>query len=560
MNAQNFRLSPLCLSIGLLALPAAAWAQQAPDAGQLLREQLAPLLQPAQPGATVDVQTPPATLTLPGGAQVQLQAISLRGHSVLTEAELLAALGPVVGQSFDLAGLRALAERISAYYHSRGFPFARAFLPPQTLSDGRLLIEIVEGRYGQVRALADDAAVAASAQPWLGRLVPGAVISSPTLERSTLVLDDLPGVEIAPLIRPGQEVGTGDLEVRVMLDRALSGEVGIDNHGNRFSGAQRLRTNLQWDSPFGFGDQLRLNLMYSNEDMWLGQVNYSIPLGTHGLRASVGYAHTYYELGQDFAALGASGTAKVASLGLTYPLLRSQRTNLTLSATWQQKEINDQQQQANTNYHKSSDVLPLSINFDHRDRFGGGAITYGSVGFGSGRIQLSPDLETQDRASGQNTRGSFQKWNVELARIQATPISGLSLFGRFSAQWANKNLDSSEGFGLGGASGVRAYPQGEASGDEGWLAQIEVRYQMGAFAPYAFYDAGRVRLNAEPAGLTVPANPNQRAIAGAGLGVRYAQGGWNFDAAVAWRTEGGDAQSDARQRDPRVWITAGYRF
>jgi len=144
--------------------------------------------------------------------------------------------------------------------------------------------------------------------------------------------------------------------------------------------------------------------------------------------------------------------------------------------------------------------------------------------------------------------------------VQATPVAGLTLFGRISRQWASKNLDSSEGFGVGGASGVRAYPQGEASGDEGWLAQIEVRYSLGAFSPYAFYDAGRVRINAKPESLAVAPIPNQRAIEGAGLGVRYQQGPWNLDANLAWRTHGGLAQSDSRQRNPRMWITAGYRF
>jgi len=38
------------------------------------------------------------------------------------------------------------------------------------------------------------------------------------------------------------------------------------------------------------------------------------------------------------------------------------------------------------------------------------------------------------------------------------------VYGRVSAQWASKNLDSSQKFGLGGPNGVRAYPSGEGYG------------------------------------------------------------------------------------------------
>ena len=49
-------------------------------------------------------------------------------------------------------------------------------------------------------------------------------------------------------------------------------------------------------------------------------------------------------------------------------------------------------------------------------------------------------------------------------------------------------------------------------------------------------------------------------IAGAGLGLRYADGPWSLDASVAWRTDGGRPVSDTRDRNPRLWLTANWRF
>ena len=52
----------------------------------------------------------------------------------------------------------------------------------------------------------------------------------------------------------------------------------------------------------------------------------------------------------------------------------------------------------------------------------------------------------------------------------------MNLHVNFHSQLASKDLDGSEQFVLGGANGVRAYPQGEASGDSGYQATAELRY------------------------------------------------------------------------------------
>ncbi len=185
---------------------------------------------------------------------------------------------------------------------------------------------------------------------------------------------------------------------------------------------------------------------------------------------------------------------------------------------------------------------------------GQGGITYGSLAFTPGRLNLDATLTAADT---NNTRGHFHKWNLDVARIQASAITGLTGFGRVSLQKAGNNLDSSEGFGLGGAAGVRAYPVGEAYGDQGVLAQLELRYAMGSFAPYVFYDAGKVKLKVSPA---TTATENTRAIGGAGFGVRYSEGVWSVDASLAWRTSGGVPTADTRDNKPRLWATMGYRF
>ena len=558
ISMTPFRTSLIAAATGL-AFPVIA--QTAPDAGQLLQQNRPPVLQAPKPSTGIQIQTPATMVTLPGGAEVKLTGLSLQGNTLFSEAQLLAVLnaeGSITNKSYDLAGLRGLAEKISAHYRAAGYPFARAILPAQSLTGGALRIEVIEGRYGHVQTTG-DAELAPQAQAFLASLQSGAVIESQQLERATLILDDQPGIKTAPLIRPGQALGTGDLLVDVSREPMVNGDVGMDNYGNRYTGAYRARANMRVDSPFMLGDQVTLNSMYSNGGTWLGSAGYSLPLGVSGLRGNVGYAHTYYELGtSEYKGSESNGTAAVSTFGITYPLVRSQKTNLTLGGTFQHKQLHDLSKGSNDDAvmnDRSSNTLPVSLQFDHRDSLLNGGVSYGVLTLTPGRLSLAAGA-----ADSNNTDGRFNKWNLDVARIQSSTITGLTGFGRLSLQKANKNIDSSEGFGLGGATGVRAYPVGEAYGNEGMLAQVEMRYALNSFAaPYVFYDAGRVKVN-------VNVNPaagnteNTRSIGGAGFGVRFAEGVWNADASLAWRTFGGDAKSDASGNQPRLWVTMGYRF
>lgn len=552
MKQFTFSASVLALTVAVSPL---ASAQQQPDAGRTLQElnTSAPTL-PAQ--GQVPVMEKPATPKRErGGKQITVNRIELNGNSRIGTPELLAALGDVTGKSYDMAGMKELADRVSAYYHAHDYPFAKAYIPAQSMKGGTLEIAIVEGRFGNVRVEGSDNREAA-AQRFLGNLKSGDVIEGRKLERASLLLDDQPGYMFVPTIRPGAAAGTGDLTVKMKPEDKVGGRVGVDNHGNRYTGRIRGTADAYVNSPFLFGDRAAISTIYTEENMWYGNANYSAPLGYSGLRGNVGYAHTYYELGKEFTSLDAHGTAKIASMGLTYPLVRSQQSNLNLSASYQRKWLKDQQTSTGTDNSKSSDVVPVGVTFDHRDGLGGGGVTYGNVTWTHGVLDLDSSLASTDRTTAR-TNGVFDKLNVDVARLQATPINKLTVFGRATGQMSKDNLDSSEDFGLGGADGVRGYPSGESYGDEGFMAQLEARYALtDTVSPYVFYDYGSTRTNHD----TWTSGDNTRQIAGTGVGVRATYKNLTADASAAWRTSGGKPESDSKNDLPQLWVKVGYTF
>ncbi len=536
--------------ISFLTLGINALAVEAPTTGQILQEQRSAPVRPIQ-RESLKIEPYKPEAVEPGGAKVKLEKITFYGNTAFNEAKLMAAAGKVVGNEFDLAGLQKIADRIAEYYRRHGYLFVRVVLPPQTIGTGRVKMEIIEGRYGELRT-SGDAKLAAAAQKWLLPLGEGNVIRQEELERSTLLLSDLPGVLTQPVMRPGLRVGTGDLDVAVKSQDKYNFNVGVDNHGSRFTGYYRARANLAINSPTMLGDQLLIGVVQSDDNLTLGNTNYSRPIGTNGLRAQVGLAYTSYRLGKDFASSNRSGTALIGSTGLTYQIIRSNIGNLTLGGSLTRKNMTDDLNASISR--KFSNSIPLSVQFDLRDQLMGPAITFGSVVFTYGSLSLDSSLRALD-ASSARTEGRYKKFNLDIVRQQQLPKEVIFSM-RASGQYSSQGLDSSEDFVLGGPSGIRAYPTGEAAGDRGWLTQLELQRRYGEYTPYMFYDHGRIDTNARI--LNGTRLSKQRA--GAGLGLRYNTGNLIADAIIARRTSSDLAESDTTHPPVQAWITMTYRY
>ncbi len=542
-------------SLLLAAATCVSFAQVSPpDAGQVLNTLRPP--KPVAPSAqrlelSLSGHTPAAAKQ---GPKVVVSGIVFEGNTVFTAYTLGLIVAPQVGKQHDLDGLRGMARLVGEHYRRNGYPFARAIIPVQELKDGVLRIRILEGAYGDVTATG-EAKVAAGSQPFLSPLRRGELLESDLLERTLLILDDVPGIAVRPVVSPGKTVGVGDLAVATTLEKEQGGELGVDNEGSRYTGEFRFKAAWYRNSALAFGDRLSANLMATNANLWLGAVDYDSALGSSGLRGQLGWALNTYELGKEFASLQASGLARVWSARLSYPLIRSRQTNLQGSIGLLHKSLHDDFDATAVSEDKFSQSFPISLRFDHRDGFGGGGISYGQVTWTHGNMHLDAGLTAIDDVTARK-RGGFDKFNLDLARVQNLP-AGFSLYGRYSLQLADRNLDSSERFGLGGAQGVRAYPLGEGMGDEGWLGQVELRYAMENYTPYAFYDVAQADINNRP---WDAASNQSRRIAGAGFGMRTTYQQWSGDLAIAWPTSGGTPQSDSREVSARLWFSLSRSF
>ena len=553
-------MSVRTLAVSALFLSSLASAQVQPDAGRVQEQLRAPVPAPTPSRPDIRIEPPPADRKA-DTPPFHVSRFRVTGGTVFSDEQLLEVLGPA-GEALTLAQIQERADRLTKFYNDRGYVVARALVPAQDVRDGVVEIRVLEGRYGNIDIRNATELSESRLRGLLGDVREEALIHGPTLERGVLLLSDLAGVQPKATLEPGQETGTSDfvLELGAGPEREYSATV--DNAGSRFTGKHRLSLAGVWNSPASIGDRLSGNLVTSGNLLLSLRLAYEMPLGSSGLRAGPYVSRTTYQLGDAFAALDASGTADSAGATASYPLIRSSVLNVRAVTGGESRRLEDRIGVTNTTNEKHANVLQLGVGGDVRDGFLAGAITAFQAQVTRGRLMLdSPALAAAD-AAGANTAGGYTKFTVMLNRIQGLSET-FRLSANYTGQWAAKNLDSSEKFSLGGLTGVRAYPPGEAAGDEGHLLQLELRHQgksigQGQFVPFGFFDAAQSRSTND----VFPgfAAKNVRHLAGYGLGAEFSVPGSYFARAWIARKAGAEAATADQDRTARFWMQAGMLF
>lgn len=532
----------------------------APDAGQVLRDlQQAPAIPaPAAPALRRIEET--AAPAADRQARVRVNSVTISGNHEIPSAELQPLVAGLAGSERSLAQLHAAARRITAYYRERGFAVARAYLPAQDITDGVIRIAVIEGRIASHRInnsslLSDERAAA-----YLGQIRDGDVIRSSQIDRGLLLLQDTPGVASSrATLQPGASVGTSELLIEVNPAAPYAGNVVVDNYGSRYTGEYRLAGTFNIASPLGIGDQLSFNGLTSGGDLSFGRIAYQLPIGSDGLRAGAAWFDTRYKLGKEFRNLDAHGTASSFSVFAAYPFVRSQSANLNGTLSYEDKSLRDHIGATATVTPKKVRVTTLGLSGSLQDSFGGGGISSFDLGLAFGRLAIdSRSALLIDNASARSN-GGYTRVLFGASRLQRFTDSTL-LWVSLSGQQASKNLDSSEKFSLGGVNGVRAYPQGEASGDQGHRASLELRQRlMDGLQGTLFYDWGQVRINKTPFGAP---SDNGRRLAGVGVGLNANYQAVQLRGSLAWRADGGlptSVPASAAKR-PMLWLQASMAF
>jgi hemolysin activation/secretion protein len=544
------------------------WSQTLPAAGQI-EQPLAPT-QGVSPVTRTEVSSAQAA---PGSsASVLVSGFTFTGNSAISSEELTQLVQSSLNQKLDLAGLDQVTDRVSRHYRSKGFAVARAYLPPQESADGTIRIAIIEGQFDQVKIkntssvntdrlskmvaanLCDDNGTDATG-------CKGSLVEDAGLERTVLLLKDLPGTTAAANIKPGSAVGTTDFEVEVKTLRSALYSVGLDNYGSTATGKIRLNAGADFYNLSNNGDTLSLGFASTvKQGSNTGSIAYSLPAGYSGARMGVALARSQYRLGAGFDATKSHGTSNTLSWFGSYPVLRSVNRSFYIRGSAEVRGMYDSVDLTKNYFRKNATVLRAGFNGDNVDSFGGGGYTVYGATVTNGLLNTNDVAD----ATTAKTAGRFNKLAYNIARQQA--LSGpITLYGSVNGQLAgSRNLDGSEQIGIGGPGAVRGYA-GEAGGSQGLVGSLELRhtqpFKLGEsnssynVTSAVFVDRGWVNLYKDTSRVTA----SKRALGGYGVSLTLQSSNLYVRAVYAGHRASQPSQVTPTE-NTNFWLQAGYSY
>ncbi|MDJ6853051.1 ShlB/FhaC/HecB family hemolysin secretion/activation protein [Salmonella enterica] len=592
VSSDRFRLSPLAVLVfagaGLVSTGASAAFLPPTGAGQLgnqlHQETQAIPPAPSAPSLSLPSGEKGVARTPDSDARVTLKQVSFTGDVAVqgvTQDAVQRVVSPWLNRPVSFADLQAMADAVTQHYRNRGVLLARAILPPQTIKDGVLKIEIIPGKYDNASLSNTGTLRNPQATRMVSSLAPvGSVVTKAGLERMALVLSEVPGVNAQVALKSGSLRGTSAPDITLTPGKRFGGYVGLDNQGDPTTGRSRVMAGMYANELLGYGDQLRVDLLdaYEKSNLFNGSIDYSLLAGGYGTRVGANYSHLNYHY--SFLRQGFNGYSDNWGLYVTHPWIRTARARVDVRAEGGQQSLTDKYPaglygSTGTEGRKQVSLGSLSVAGSVADVPGG--VTGFSVKGTTGNLDYRNDTARSMGFSRElGSSGHFARLNWALNHDQQV-WGSFSVYTGVNGQMANHNLDSSQKYLLGGPGAVRAYDIGAGAVSSGTVATGEVRWKHDIPAAgltwwpgaspsvtvAAFYDQGwgeqytenRNRVSGDRI------TPDNRVnLSGAGLYTTIAEAG-NYALTLTWahRTGNADPVSGLADRD-RFWVSAVKSF
>jgi len=489
------------------------------------------LRQPPEPAKKPAPQLPVSTIentTEPVDSRdirIELRELVVESATAFAPDELTSPYASLLGYNVTLAQVYAIANEMTAHYRAAGYVLSQVVVPVQTITNGRVRLQVVEGYLSRVQFAGAVSGRERMLHAVEQRLIAERPLSNRTLERELLLLNDLPGLVAQAVLQPGEGDGASLLTIN-LSQSSVSGSLGATNRGSEVQGPLQYEAAFALSSLFSLNEATSLRYLQSSErdELWLASLAHTQRLTSKGLDLTLAssVSRSSPELGIEFQDLNLETDTNQASLQLAYPILRSRTGNLRARAALTYHDgLTDSEFGPLT-----EDVITavrIGVSFDSVDAWRG--VNLIDVEFSKGISALGSANAGDPFASRVGGNPEFSKATLYIARLQALGPR-LSLLLAASGQAAFSNLLAPEEFAFGGEFYGRAYDSSEVVGDSGAAGKVELRYTIDnpggfGFTLYGFYEAGTVwrRLDATEAGAD-----DEESAASAGGGIRMTMG------------------------------------
>lgn len=524
----------------------------------------------AKPQDEVKTPTPEVIQTL------FIKGYTFSGNTVYSQEVLSALVTDYQNKEIKISDIQTVLDIITNHYRNNGYMIAMATLPEQNLNEGVIQIHILEGKIDPNSPLKIQGTNLRMDEDYIKEYFSNDeedfILNDKKLTRNLLNFMDNPGMTANVELAPGDSPDTTQMVVVAEEGPLVTGSLAADNFGDKNTAEYRTTAFVNINDPWNFGDQFTMGYIRgTNNQFNLYIASYDFPIGKEGLRTNLSYSNLDYDIRNSYSE-GSGGEAENFDVDFRYPLIRDELTTLMINTGLSYQDYEDKSYNRTTTDNEILAIKP-GLTLQMTDAFLGGGFTFANITHTLGDLDIKRAIsKTRDQAStGADTYGTYNKTMLSIFRLQSLfDYTNLTL--NYNQQFAFDNLDGAEKFSLGGPTGVRAYPGGEGSGDEGHVLQVDIKHNLfkqsiiGAILASVFYDYGHIKnWHKSPTGPLYGTNKKYD-LQGWGLGLEASEPGV-YQVSALWADKIGSndgssngQDSDGTDKSSRFWVQGTFYF
>lgn len=450
----------------------------------------------------------------------KLNGIQIQGNTVYTQGQLYYLFKDYLNREVSLLDLQNIARSITLKYRNDGYILSKAIIPPQKVTSGVVIIQVVEGYVDKVTVEGDARVAKPLIQAYGNKVACYRPFNIKVLERYVLLSNDLPGVSVRAVLKPSTTTpGAADV-VLVGTEKYYNAYTDYNNRGTLLLGPQQFSLGGGLNEMLRAGDnsQFRYSTVATTQELQFYEVLHSEQVGSEGLQFLVDAYYTHSQPGSYLEPLDIDGKSYSIRGDLNFPFIRSRSQNMYFNAALKYLKSRTTTIGPTVLFDDRIYDFILGSSYELVDHYRG--VNRAGFIFTQGLPIFNANRGDNPPPSRQDAANNFTKLNLNLSRLQALPYN-FSVYVMGMSQYAFNSLYSSEQFGVGGLPIGSAYDPSEIVGDQGASGRGEIRYNvpvawkyLDGLQLYGFYDGGIIwNKNSQ-------SQPDRQSITGTGGGVR----------------------------------------
>lgn len=448
----------------------------------------------------------------------KLTKVTFIGNTVISTDVLNKIFASSINHEISLVDLEQMVHQVTVKYREDGYILSRAILPPQTIKNGEVKVQVIEGFVSSVEVKGNPGKAQKLLEAYGHHVMQSKPLRFQDLERNALIANDLPGYTIQTVLTPSKTVSAGADLTLVAERKKAAFFASYDNFGTRYIGPLETSAGVSLYSVFTGGDinTARFTVTSRTRELHFFELSHAQPLGSNGTRWLVGsnYAETRPEF--ILTPLEVVGRNFLVFTDLSYPWIRDRSKNLVLHGTANYQNVTSTILGGPFYQDRIRDIV-LGFAFDNIDSY------HGQNNLGIDVVKGFPILGAADHfyQSRPNGQAKYVRGTVTASRLQAIG-SRYSLLAALHGQYSCEPLLATEQFGFGGPDFGRGYDPSEIVGDMGLALKLEFRIDtmpgfrfLQTVQYYTFVDEGTI-WNRSTLG-----QPNRQSAMSTGIGARF---------------------------------------